>query len=353
MTTNIPIFDGHNDVLLRLYKSTSTDAVSDFLDGEDAGHIDLQKARAGAFVGGLFAMYSPSPGNFASLSKAMTGGSYAVPLPAPLPMDDARKSVAGELAILMRIIRQSDGAVALCTTTAEIRAAIDRNALAVVLHLEGCEAIDEDLNFLEVLVAAGLRSLGPVWSRNNIFGHGVPFQFPAGPDLGDGLTAAGEKLVRACNEMKILVDLSHITEKGFWDVARLSKAPLVATHSNAHALCPSPRNLTDRQLAAIRDTQGMVGLNFATCFLRPDGSMKADTEIELMVRQLDYLIEKVGEDHVGLGSDFDGAVVPEKIGSAAGLPVLVQALRQGGYSESLLKKLGSTNWLDLLERTIG
>jgi membrane dipeptidase len=353
MTSQIPVFDGHNDVLLRLYRSASSDAVSDFLGGEDAGHIDLKKARAGAFVGGLFAMYSPSPGNFSSMSKQMTGGSYAVPLPEPLPMDDARKSVAGELAILMRIIRASQGAVALCKTTAEISAAIDRKALAVVLHLEGCEAIDGDLNFLEVLYAAGLRSLGPVWSRNNIFGDGVPFQFPAGPDLGDGLTAAGEKLVSACNDMKILVDLSHITEKGFWDVARLSKAPLVATHSNAHALCASPRNLTDRQLAAIRDSGGMVGLNFATCFLRPDGNMAADTDLGLMVRQLDYLIEKLGEDHVGFGSDFDGATVPAEIGSAAGLPALIGALRQSGYSEPLLKKLGATNWLDVLERTIG
>ncbi|MBR1247066.1 dipeptidase [Bradyrhizobium sp. AUGA SZCCT0169] len=353
MTTNISIFDGHNDVLLRLYKSESSDVVSDFLDGEDAGHIDLKKARAGALVGGLFAMYSPSPGNFASLSKQMTGGRYAVPLPDPLPIEEARKSVAGELAILMRIVRGSQGAVALCKTTAEIHSAIERGALAVVLHLEGAEAIDGDLHFLEVLYAAGLRSLGPVWSRNNIFGHGVPFQFPGGPDTGDGLTVSGEKLVSACNEMKILVDLSHITEKGFWDVARLSKAPLVATHSNAHALCPSPRNLTDRQLAAIRDSGGMVGLNFATCFLRPDGSMAADTDVELMVRQLDYLIDKLGEDHVGFGSDFDGATVPAKIGSAAGLPVLIGALRQNGYSEPLLKKLGSTNWLNLLERTIG
>src|SRR5882724_10670787 len=350
MTTNISVFDGHNDVLLRLYKSASGDVVSDFLLGEDAGHIDLKKAKAGAFVGGLFAMYSPSPGNFSSLSKQMTGGQYAVPLPAPLPLEEARKSVVGELAILMRIERASQGNVAICKNVAEIRSAIERETLAVVLHLEGAEAIDGDLNFLEFLYAAGLRSLGPVWSRNNIFGHGVPFQFPALPDLGDGLTAAGEKLVSACNEMKILVDPSHITEKGFWDVARLSKAPLVATHSNAHALCASPRNLTDRQLAAVRDSGGMVGLNFATCFLRPDGSMKADTEIELMVRQLDYLIEKVGEDHVGLGSDFDGAVVPEKIGSAAGLPVLVQALRQSGYSEGLWQKIGLSNWLALLER---
>jgi membrane dipeptidase len=298
-------------------------------------------------------MYSPSPGNFASLSKQMTGGTYAVPLPAPLPIEEARKSVAGELAILLRIVRQSQGAVALCTTTAEIQAAIQRGALAVVLHLEGAEAIDGDLHFLEVLYAAGLRSLGPVWSRNNIFGHGVPFAFPGGPDTGDGLTASGEKLVHACNEMKILVDLSHITEKGFWDVARLSKAPLVATHSNPHALCPSPRNLTDRQLAAIRDSGGMVGLNFATCFLRPDGSMTADTDVGLMVRQLDYLIEKLGEDHVGFGSDFDGATVPAEIGSAAGLPALIGALRQSGYPEALLTKLGSANWLKLLERTIG
>ena len=223
----------------------------------------------------------------------------------------------------------------------------------MVVHIEGAEAIDGDLTFLEVLYAAGLRSLGPVWSRTNIFGHGVPFHFPSSPDIGDGLTGAGERLVQTCNEMKILVDLSHITEKGFWDVARLSKAPLVATHSNAHALCPSPRNLTDKQLAAIRETQGMVGLNFGTCFLRPDGNMRPDTDIDLMVRQLDYLIEKLGEDHVGLGSDFDGAVVPEKIGSAAGLPVLMEASRDEGYSESLLTKLGSGNWLDLLERTIG
>jgi len=353
MTPQIPIFDGHNDVLLRLYKSASNDVVSDFLGGEERGHIDLKKARAGSFVGGLFAMYSPSTSDSGSFMRQMTGGQYALPLPPPLDMNDARKSVTGELAILKRIERAAKGDVTICKTAAAARAAIGRGSLAVVLHLEGAEAIDGDLNFLEVLYAAGLRSLGPVWSRNNIFGHGVPFHFPASPDLGDGLTAAGEKLVRACNEMKILVDLSHITEKGFWDVARLSKAPLVATHSNAHALCPSPRNLTDRQLAAVRDTQGMVGLNFATCFLRPDGSMKADTEVELMVRQLDYLIGKLGEDHVGLGSDFDGAVVPEKIGSAAGLPVLVEALRQHGYSDDLLRKLGSDNWLDLLERTIG
>lgn len=352
MTKQIPVFDGHNDVLLRLYKSTSSDPVADFLKGEEAGHIDLQKARAGSLAGGLFALYSPSPRPARGGNPAASGG-LSRSLPPPLPMDEARASVVGELAMLVKIERASQGAVAICRNVAEIEAAMARGALAAVPHIEGAEAIDDKFHFLDVLYAAGLRSLGPVWSRPNIFGHGVPFRFPSSPDTGDGLTAAGEDLVRVCNELKILIDLSHINEKGFWDVARLSKAPLVATHSNVHALCPSPRNLTDKQLAAIRDTGGMVGLNFATGFLRPDGLMRPDTAIDLMVQHLDYLLEKLGEDHVGLGSDFDGAVVPEKIGSAAGLPVLFDALRARGYADALMTKIASDNWLRLLARTIG
>jgi len=352
MSPPIPVFDGHNDVLLRLHRSTSTDPIADFLSGEEAGHIDLRKARTGGFAGGLFALFSP-PARPAGASKQPANGPSFPTLPPPLPMDEARASAVSELALLVKIERASQGAVAICRNTAEIKAAMARGALAVVLHIEGAEAIDERLNFLDVLYAAGLRSLGPVWSRPNIFGHGVPFRFPSSPDTGDGLTAAGEDLVRVCNDMKILIDLSHINEKGFWDVARLSKAPLVATHSNAHALCQSPRNLTDRQLAAIRDTGGMVGLNFATGFLRPDGQMRADTDIALMVQHLDYLLEKLGEDHVGLGSDFDGAMVPQAIGSAAGLPVLFEALQAKGYSEALMTKIASENWLKLLERTIG
>ena len=350
--TPIRTFDGHNDALLRLLRSTSVDPVGEFLAGGPKGHIDLPKAAAGHFVGGFFALYSPSvaaPTDF----NNMTGESYALDMPPRLTLGEAQPPICAMIATLMRVIRRSNGRVALCTTSSDIEAAIDRQSLAVILHLEGADAIDEDLHLLEVLYAAGLRSLGPVWSRNNVFGSGVPFHFPAGPDLGDGLTAAGRRLVQACNELKIMGDLSHITEKGFFDVARLSKAPLVATHSNAHALCPSPRNLTDRQLAAIRDSGGMVGLNFATCFPRSDGQMRPDTPIDLMVRQLDYLLEKLGENHVGLGSDFDGAIVPEEIGSAAGLGALYAALEGHGYSREHLTKIGSTNWIDVIRRTIG
>ena len=162
-------------------------------------------------------------------------------------------------------------------------------------------------NLLDVLYAAGLRSLGPVWSRPNVFGHGVPFRCPSSPDTGPGLTDLGKALIGACNRLRIMIDLSHLNESGFWDVAAISDAPLVATHSNAHAISPHSRNLTDKQLAAIRETGGMVGVNFAVSFLRPDGRHDKDTPADLIVQHVEYLLEHVGEDGVGLGSDFDGA----------------------------------------------
>ncbi len=109
---------------------------------------------------------------------------------------------------------------------------------------------------LETFYAAGLRSLGPVWSRHNVFAHGVPFAFPMSPDTAPGLTEAGFELVKACNRLGILIDLAHITEKGFWDVAKTSDQPLVASHSNAHALTAVARNLTDKQLDAVTREQG-------------------------------------------------------------------------------------------------
>jgi membrane dipeptidase len=196
----------------------------------------------------------------------------------------------------------------------------------------------------------GLRSIGPVWSRSTIFGHGVPFRYPSGPDIGPGLTEAGERLVKRCNELGILIDLSHMNEAGFRDVAKLSTAPLVATHSNAHAICPHARNLTDEQLRIIADSDGMVGLNFATAFLRPDGRMIPDVAFETMLRHLDHLIGILGETRVGLGSDYDGAVMPEALATAAGLPALQEAMRQHGYDDTLQRRLMCDNWLSALER---
>jgi membrane dipeptidase len=222
-----------------------------------------------------------------------------------------------------------------------------------VLHIEGAEAIDPNFELLDVLYAAGLRSLGPVWSRPNAFGHGVPFLCPSSPDTGPGLTDLGKELIGACNRLRILIDLSHLNARGFWDVAAISKAPLVATHSNAHALSPHSRNLTDKQLTAIGETGGIVGVNFATNYLRPDGRQDADTPVDLVIEHLEHILKHVGEDGVGFGSDFDGAKIPAGIGNAAGLQNLVQVLRTRGYGEPLIEKLCYRNWLRVLGQIWG
>ena len=158
--------------------------------------------------------------------------------------------------------------------------------------------------------------------------------------------------MQACNRLGILVDLSHLNEAGFWDVAELSEAPLVATHSNAHTLCPASRTLTDAQLDEIGRTGGLVGVNFAVTFLRDDGSQRPDeTPITEIVRHVDYIARRIGVDHVAFGSDFDGAVVPTELGGLAGLPKLVAALRDAGFDDDAVAKITHENWLRVLRAT--
>ena len=274
-----------------------------------------------------------------------------MPLPPPLELAYAQQTAFAMSALLFRAEAESNGQLKVVRTADELAACLRDGVLATILHFEGAEAIDPELNALEVFYQAGLRSLGIVWSRPTAFGNGVPFAFPHSPDTGPGLTDAGKQLVRACNRLGIMLDLSHLNEQGFWDVAKLSDAPLVATHSNAHALCASSRNLTDKQLAAIKESDGMVGLNFAVCFLREDGDNNADTPIDVMVQQIAYLVERVGIDRVGFGSDFDGAKIPSELGDVAGMPKLIAALRAHGFDDAALRKIAHENWLRVLRKT--
>jgi membrane dipeptidase len=344
----LPVFDGHNDALLRLAGRPPGDPRA-FLERSEAGHLDLPRALEGGFAGGMFALFVPSRRKREQKPERTESG-YEVPLPEPPKLAEAQRATLALAAGLFRIEAASDGRLKVVRSAAELRACLADGTLAAVLHIEGAEAIDPELDMLEVLYQAGLRSLGIVWSRPNAFGHGVPFRYPSSPDIGPGLTEAGERLVRACNRLGILVDVSHLNEKGFWDVVRISEQPIVATHSNAHVLCPVSRNLTDDQLRAIRDSGGMVGVNFAVSFLRRDGHNHADTPLATIVEHVDYLIEHLGVDGVGFGSDFDGATMPNELGDAAGLPRLIAALRQR-HDEATLRKLCTENWLRVLEAT--
>jgi membrane dipeptidase len=342
-----PIFDGHNDVLLRLWLKNSTKAVSSFIDGEASGHLDLPRMHDGGMVGGLFAIYTPShedfahddlnPPNYSSVSR------------------DAAWTATAEMAQILFAIERDvpNHGFNVCRSAADIRAVTGRGAIAAVFHIEGAEAIGSKLEGLHQLYDMGLRSLGPVWSRPNVFGEGVPFRFPSTPDTGDGLTDSGKDLVRECNKLKIMLDVSHLNQKGFWDLAKLSNAPLVASHSNVHALSRSSRNLLDDQIKAIGESDGLIGLNYALDFLQNDGKLYPEMPASEMIRHLDYLLRVAGEDCVGLGSDFDGASVPNFIGDVTGVPHLVQAMQDAGYRPELIRKITSENWLRVLELSWG
>jgi membrane dipeptidase len=319
------IIDGHNDLVLHRWR------------GEPTMHIDLDAAVAAGFAGGFFALYVPSSGT-ADPSEIP----YALPLPEPIPFEKAAP-VADELYEQLCALP-----VGIARSPADFR----EGGVTAIVHLEGAEAIAPDLSNLEDWYERGLRSIGLVWSRPNAFAEGVPFRFPSSPDTGPGLTGAGRRLVRACNELGIVVDVSHLNERGFWDVAETSSAPLVATHSNAHALCPASRNLTDAQLDAIGDSDGIVGINFAVTFLREDGKQLPDeTGLGDIVRHVDYIADRLGVDHVAFGSDFDGALVPTALGGAADFPRLVEALREAGHDEDDVAKITHRNWLRVLGET--
>ncbi|MBJ6131358.1 dipeptidase [Ochrobactrum sp. Q0168] len=343
------VFDGHNDVLLRLWENSRNgdDPIREFIDGTQTGHIDAPRSRKGGLAGGICAIYVPS-GHHIELGKPDANGHYDTPLSPPLKRAPSLDIAVEIASIALRL--EEAGAWKLCRNGRELDATLNSDTFAAVLHMEGCEAIDADLAALDVFYALGLRSLGPVWSRNNIFGHGVPFSYPMNPDTGPGLTEAGKRLVKACNRKGILIDLAHITEQGFWDVAELSDQPLIASHSNAHALTPVARNLTDKQLDAIRESKGLAGLNYATTMLRADGKEDANTPLSDMVRHIEYMVERMGIDCVALGSDYDGATIPAEISDAAGTQNLVTALQKAGYNDEELAKLCRDNWIRVLKQ---
>jgi membrane dipeptidase len=332
----IPVFDGHNDALTR-------EGDEDLACRSERGHLDLPRMRDGGMRGGIFAIFTPSDGEPSRPVSFGANGTYSEPLAKPLAHEAAAAHAGRAADRLLKLARR--GEVVVARSIADVDGARQRQTPpAAVMHLEGAEAIDGDLELLDAWYERGLRSLGPVWSRANVFAHGVPFRFPSSPDIGPGLTDRGRALVAACAERGMLVDLSHLNEAGFWDVARLEPGPLVASHSGAHALCPASRNLTDRQLDAIGASGGLVGIVFATPFLRPDFADDPETPLALIAEHARYVADRIGVAHVGLGSDFDGATIPASLGDVAGLQLLVLALGKAGFDPPEVEAICWGNW---------
>jgi membrane dipeptidase len=333
----LKVFDGHNDALTR-------EPYHSLASRRPDGHVDVPRMDAGDMGGGIFAVFTRSPGQRGLGERVeREDGVAEVPPAAELEQPAAAAYATRAAGRLLALERAGVFRVA--------RAAADLepgDTPVAVLHLEGVEAIDTELEALETWYAAGLRSLGPVWSRPNRFAHGVPFRFPSSPDTGPGLTEYGVALVRRCAELGVAVDLSHLNAAGFWDVARLEPGPLIASHSGAHALCPASRNLTDEQLDAIGASGGLVGIVFACPFLRPDFADDEDTDVALIAAHARHVADRIGAEHVALGSDFDGATIPREVGDAAGLPRVLDALADAGFTSGEIEAIAWHNWRRVL-----
>lgn len=200
-----------------------------------------------------------------------------------------------------------------------------------ILSLEGGEPI-ESLEDLDYIKSRGVMIIAPTWNFKNQLGCGVLEKEDT------GLTEFGKKAVRRMNELGILIDVSHLSEKSFWDVAEISKKPICASHSNSKPVMDNPRNLTDEQFCKIRDMKGCVGINFYPPFLGED--------IKCVIDHIDRFLSLGGEDNIGIGSDFDGVDrLPKGIGGCQDIEKVIKMLP---YPEKIRKKIAYENFLRVL-----
>ncbi|MFB6153096.1 MAG: dipeptidase [Halodesulfurarchaeum sp.] len=344
---NRPVFDGHNDTLLAI--GTGPDRGGRPFDvRSDEGHLDLPRANDAGYGGGMFAIWVPN----SILDRPRdTADGYEIPLAPRIPTARAKRFTYDRLADIHRLSRRFADTFEVVGTPEELRSGLRSDSLIAVPHLEGAAAIEPDCSNLDLLYRAGVRSIGLTWSRPNAFGRGVPFRYPATPDIGEGLTDAGRDLVRACNERGILLDLAHLNAAGFWDVEELTTDPLVVSHTGVHALAPTTRNVTDDQLDAVEESGGLVGIQFGVENLRADGDRNPDTPISRIVDHITYVADRIGIDHVGLGSDFDGCTVPAAIGDVTGLPLVFDAMEERGFGPDARSRIARKNWVRVLSDT--
>ena len=215
---------------------------------------------------------------------------------------------------------------------------------ACLLAIEGGEALEGNLANLRMFYRLGVRLLTLTWNHRNDLAAGQK-EDPGG----GGLSRFGEAVVAEMNRLGMLIDVSHLNEEGFWDVLRLSEAPVIASHSNARALCNHPRNLTDKQIVALAERGGVIGVNFCPDFL----ARERQATIHDVIEQIEYLVKVGGEDCAALGSDFDGiSHTPLGLEHCGKMPEVAEFLKERGYRTSQIEKVMGGNLLRICQTVL-
>jgi len=293
-------------------------------DRSDTGHIDLPRLREGGIDVQFFACYVPMPyQRHGAFTHAMDRLDQLLLL----------EERAAEQFMLVR--RAEDIVRAKAT-----------GKIAGIAGLEGAEALDASLGALRQFYRLGVRNLGLAWNYRNAACDGV-----AESRTNGGLTEFGVKVVEECNRLGMLLDVSHLSPAGVADVLAVSQQPIIASHSNAYALCDHPRNLTDAQMEAIAARGGVIGVTFVNAFLNRENPEA--TTVDDVVAHIEYMLGVVGPEHVSIGSDFDGCTTPTDLGDATSYPLITQKLVERGHDAKVIRKILGENLLRVMQQVLG
>ena len=300
---------------------------------ENASHVDYPRAREGGLDAAFFSIYMPG---------TVTG-------------PEAVKRSLLLIDAVRRLAEQHPGEIALATSAADVRAANKAGKFAALMGMEGGHMIDDNLSILRDYQRLGVRYLTLSHSVNTNWSDSSGDK-PAH----NGLTDFGKDVVRELNRLGVMVDISHVANKTFWDALEVSRAPLLASHSSCRALSGHPRNMTDDMIKALGAKGGVIMINYSTTFLSNElyeatqnnvpAAERPRVSWEKIVDHIDHAVKLVGATHVGLGSDFDGTTVPDGMDDVSKLPKITAALRQKGYAEQDVRNILGENILRLMEK---
>ena len=287
-------------------------------DEREDGHIDLPRLKRGGVNAQFFACYiEPVFKPTRSLRRAVQ-------------MIDALYAQAEQNAATMEIAFSAEDVL-------RIQAA---NKVAAIISIEGGEAVEGDLGVLRMLYKLGVRAIGLTWNQRNDIADGVGEIRAKG-----GLTNFGVSLIKEMNRLGMIVDVSHLTKPGFWDIIAESSAPIIASHSNAEAVCNHQRNLDDDQIRALAKNGGVMGMNFCPPFVAAE-----NPSLDKMLDHIDHIVQLVGPNHVGLGSDFDGiGSTPTGLEDVTKMINITRGLIGRGYSDEDIVKILGGNYLRLFK----
>ncbi len=346
------ILDTHIDVTPKLQTDWK------FGERHDTGHIDLPRMKEGGLSGLFFSIY---------MSGTVTG---------PKAVNDALQRIAA----VHKLAADMPDKVMLCTTAADIRQAHKQGKIAALLGVEGGHMINNSLPVLRMYAALGVRYLTLTHAVNTDWADSSGDQ-----PKHNGLTDFGKDVVRELNKLGVMVDISHVADKTFWDALAVSQAPMIASHSSCRAVAGHPRNMTDEMIKALAAKGGVIQINYLDSFIDPplfaysqktspvsrelmqkmggpsrENFLKVREELaqqfgpapqvswERIVEHIDHAVKLVGADHVGLGSDFDGGSMPVGMEDCTKLPKITEALLRKGYKEADIRKILGENTVRLL-----